>query len=46
MRAANKQAVSRMTGLGQSMPEEMIKLTTERSQEISSAYEAIQKERR
>jgi DnaJ like chaperone protein len=31
--------------IGQGMPEEMIKLATERSQEISSAYELIQKSR-
>ncbi len=31
--------------IGQGMPEEMIQLATERSQEISSAYETIQKER-
>ena len=31
--------------IGQGMPEEMIKLATERSQEISTAYETIQKQR-
>lgn len=31
--------------IGQGMPEEMIELATERSQEISSAYELIQKSR-
>jgi len=31
--------------IGQGMPEEMIKLATERSQEISTAYETIQKSR-
>ncbi len=31
--------------IGQGMPEEMIKLATERSQEISSAYDLIQKSR-
>lgn len=32
--------------IGQGMPEEMIKLATERSQEISAAYETIQNERK
>lgn len=32
--------------IGQGMPEEMIKLATERSQEISTAYEIIEKERK